>query len=209
MKSTINIDSREAHAEYVSYLKEDSRVHVVDKLLKSGDVVINNLGIERKTVNDFLLTLNEGRLFDQLQNLKLSFPRQLLLIEGTGLRIHLDQERFYGIYVRIAVGWQIPILHTQDGRQTASCLVRICNQDAHASAGPIRARPRNPSYKNDSIAFRMLMEIPLIGPKSATALLSHFGNVEAILGATERELVRVDGIGKKLARIIVSANCPL
>lgn len=208
MKSTIIIDSREANAEYVWYLKEASQFCVTEKLLKSGDIAIGNLGIERKTVSDFLLTLNEGRLFNQLQNLKSSYPRQLLLIEGRGLRYHLDQERFYGLFIRIAAGWQIPIMHTQDGQKTASCLIKICNQDAYASAGPIKPRPRNPWSKRDSVAMRMLLTIPSVGPKTASVLLDHFGTVKAILGATEIELARINGVGKKQAKNIVAANEP-
>lgn len=174
--------------------------------LTAGDVLINGLAIERKTVEDFFLTLKEGRLFTQLRDLKRTYRRQLLLIEGTGLRIHLDNEPFFGVYTRLAAGWQIPILHTHGPEQTAECILRICHQDAVAPAGPIRARPRNPAYEIHSVTMRILLEIPGIGPSHVVALLEYFNTLDRIFTATEKDLRKVRGIGKARAKAIRAAN---
>ena len=38
-----------------------------------------------------------------------------------------------------------------------------------------------------------------VGPVTARALLAHFGSVEAVMGATEEDLLAVDGVGEVTA----------
>ncbi|MDC0357372.1 helix-hairpin-helix domain-containing protein [Oligoflexia bacterium] len=202
----VYIDYRERRAQYVNYLADGEDLEISYKQLSAGDIWINGLGIERKTVRDFFLTLREGRLFKQLGGLKRTYSRQLLLIEGRGIRRHLDKEPWFGLYLRITAGWQIPIIHTQDSAETALCIVRICKQDAVAPAGPMRPRPRISAYGIGSVGMRMLLEIPGIGPKHASAVLSHFKRLDVIFSATPKELLEIHGIGKKRAEAILRAN---
>jgi len=204
MNSPIIIDSRERNAEYVDWLSSELEVEL--RLLESGDIIVHDLGIERKTIPDFFATLKEGRLFKQLREMKHRFRRQLLIIEGRGMRLHLDNEPLMALYIRICAGWQIPILHTQDGRHTADVIVKIAKQDVRAPAGPMRPRPRNPAYAIKEPSLRMLTEIPGIGPKRAVALITHFSTISEIMGASESELRRVPGIGRAHAASICEVN---
>lgn len=204
MNSPIIIDSRERDAEYVDWLRSDQEVQI--KLLESADIIVHDLAIERKTIPDFFSTLREGRLFKQLREMKYRFPRQLLVIEGRGMRLHLDNEPLMALYIRICAGWQIPILHTRDGRHTADVIVQIANQDVRAPAGPMRPRPRNPAYAIKEPSLRMLTEIPGIGPKRAVALIAHFSTISAIMSASESELRKVPGIGRAHAASICEVN---
>jgi Fanconi anemia group M protein len=52
---------------------------------------------------------------------------------------------------------------------------------------------------------RAIVEMfPMVGPKLAKALLTHFGNVENIVNANEEELQEIEGMGKKKAKAIRS-----
>jgi Fanconi anemia group M protein len=44
--------------------------------------------------------------------------------------------------------------------------------------------------------------LPFVGPKLAKQLLTHFGSVESVFTASERDLARVEGIGPKKAKEI-------
>jgi len=83
MQTPIIIDCRERGAAYIEHLQTNLPVEI--KFLDAGDIVVHDLGIERKTISDFFMTLEEGNLFNQLRRLKRGFIRQLLLIEGTGM----------------------------------------------------------------------------------------------------------------------------
>ena len=206
MRQQITVDSRERGAEYLDYLDDTLLIDI--KLLDAGDIVVNGLGIERKTIADFFMTLKEGRLFSQLQRLKRGYIRQLLLIEGRGMRFHLDNEPLMALYVRICAGWQIPLVHTRDGKHTAQVIKQIASQDITESAGPIRPRPRNSAYKIKEPVLRLLTSIPGIGTKRAVALITHFRSVDSIMGANESQLLEVPGIGPSHAASIMSVNQP-
>lgn len=64
----ITIDSRERDAAYVALLGEKHLITI--RTLPVGDIIIHDLGIERKTIDDLFFTLQEGRLFSQLRELK-------------------------------------------------------------------------------------------------------------------------------------------
>ena len=51
-------------------------------------------------------------------------------------------------------------------------------------------------------ARSIVESLPMIGPKTAKALLIHFGSVEALLQASEREIAEVHGVGKKRAKMM-------
>jgi ERCC4-type nuclease len=48
----------------------------------TSDLPGHRVGVERKTVSDFLFSLIDGRLFSQLSSIKQMFSHPLLLIEG-------------------------------------------------------------------------------------------------------------------------------
>jgi excinuclease ABC subunit C len=56
--------------------------------------------------------------------------------------------------------------------------------------------------RSKALEVSRLNAIPGIGANKKKALLLHFGSVEAIRGATEAELARVEGIGPRLAKIV-------
>ena len=196
--SPIRIDYREQSAEYLELLQISTPVTI--EVLPSADIVIDNLGIERKTVADFFSTLREGRLWPQIFKLKQSYPRQLLLIEGHGMRHHLDVDETMGIYIRICVGWQIPILHTRDGAHTAKVIRSMLFQDTYASAGAAKRRPRRRVHSHP--ALEVLKSIPGIGEDRAVELLRSFGTVGDVFKASFKELQKVRGFGKIRARRI-------
>ena len=47
----------------------------------------------------------------------------------------------------------------------------------------------------------------MIGPKLAKSLLIHFGSIEALAHASEREIAEADGVGKKRAKMIKEILC--
>lgn len=82
---SFTIDFREASSRYIEELQLKN-VLVNLTFLPVADIIFEDLGIERKTIGDFFESVNDGRLFRQLRELKRNFRRQLLLIEGTGMR---------------------------------------------------------------------------------------------------------------------------
>jgi Fanconi anemia group M protein len=66
------VDDRESKSEVIKFLSETKNVSVGIKRLSLGDYLVDNrLVFERKTLNDFALSIIDGRLFSQA----IRFPR--------------------------------------------------------------------------------------------------------------------------------------
>ena len=86
---------------------------------------IKEVGIERKTTLDFLTSIIDKRILNQLISLKEQFAVPLLIIEGseniyTIRNFHPNAIR--GMLSAIAIDFQIPILYTRSFRDTSSLL---------------------------------------------------------------------------------------
>ena len=128
----IIVDYRE-DKNIVKELYKD-KIDVEIKSLISADFVmqvkdVNNnvkdLGIERKTIMDFLNSIIDKRILTQLISLKENFPLQLLIIEGEEniYRIRdFHPNSIRGMLSSIAIDYQIPIIFTKNTRDTAAYL---------------------------------------------------------------------------------------
>ena len=77
---SIIADDRERKSEVIQHLSEMKNVSVGIKRLCLGDYLVNNrLVFERKTLNDFALSIIDGRLFSQAIRLAISKYKSLLL----------------------------------------------------------------------------------------------------------------------------------
>ena len=79
MKPTIYVDKREKSVP--GFLKKEA-ILAFSQLDIADYVLSENVGVERKTADDFLTSLMDGRLFDQMSRLKEAYTRPLLILEG-------------------------------------------------------------------------------------------------------------------------------
>ena len=178
----------------------DLGVEVDVKILKRGDYLINGqILVERKTKEDFVVSLMQNRLFSQCASLKKTTYHQLLLIEGNPYNTNHDISRqaIKGALLSIAISWQIPIIFSANPSDTAQMLMMAAKQNIQEKLISQRTgyKPKNTFKKQ----LYFLQGLPLVGPKIAIALLKQFGTIEKVISATEDELAGVDGIGKERA----------
>ena len=163
--------------------------------LPSGDYILSSrVGVELKTVEDFVDSLLDGRLFVQLSELKKAFYRPLLIIEGdrdmtTVRNVHPNAIR--GLIATIIIDYNIPLLFTKNPQETASLLASIARRET--------GRENNyESHKKKGTTLSAQQEtiitaLPGIGLSAAKILLSHFGTIERIATASIEELRTVEG----------------
>jgi Fanconi anemia group M protein len=121
-------DHREKNSPVLKNLIEE-KAEVQLKELKAGDYIISDkIGIERKTVKDFVDSLVDQRLMEQMVKLRESFEKPILIIEGTEniyeVR-NVHKNAIQGALSSIAVDFNIPILYTKDSKETASLIKNI------------------------------------------------------------------------------------
>ncbi|MBW7890928.1 MAG: hypothetical protein H3C48_07870 [Chitinophagaceae bacterium] len=197
-------DYRENPSGIPQILSKTEGVTLSVLCLSAGDYIVNGtIGIERKSAEDFVQSIINNRLFDQIARLKRSVSRLLLIIEGnpytTAHEMHPNAIR--GAILSVLISWQVPIIFSKDKKDTAALLLTIAQQDL-ATPSKIAALKNYRPKKPHSRRLFFLQAIPGIGPALATRMIVEFGSLKAVINASEEELKKVEGIGKNKAKNI-------
>ena len=154
-KGKIVIVSDFREKEVSEHLKKLGAV-VNEQALEVGDFVCSErVCIEKKTGNDFVSSIIDGRIFEQASALKKNFEKPIIIIEGYSYR-EINENALKAALASLLIDFGISILTTR---------------------------------------------IPGVSTITAKKLLQHFGNVEKIFTANEKELQKAR-IGKKIAEKI-------
>lgn len=201
----IIVDHRESRSPVMRFLTQKD-ITVEPQQLDVGDYIISSrIGVERKTVDDFLSSLIEGKLFVQMKNLRGTFSRPLLLIEGEGLltKRNISHKAIFGSFTAIMVDFGIPIITTHDPQETADFLAVMAQREQKEGDRAVAIRGEK-TARSISEQQQFLVEgLPNVSAVLAQRLLQHFGSVRAMANATEEELCQVPGIGKTIASDIL------
>jgi len=204
--ATIYVDNRETKSGVLEHLK-DFRVVVEPKQLKVGDYVCSDrVCVERKTIPDFLQSMLNQRIFEQLGSMCSSFERPVLILEGnqnllfSERNIHANAVR--GMLTSIAVDFGVPIIWTQNARQTAAQIFWIANREQvlERREPSIRANKKVPTTARQQ-EF-LVAGLPNVSSKLSRRLLKKFKTVKRVFNAKEERLMKVDKIGKLKAKKI-------
>ena len=203
-KIIIYADKREANSRILDILRH--RCDLREKQLPVGDYLLSKkVCAERKTTNDFLSSIVDGRLFRQLEELRQNFRSPLMILEGNGLfngdrKIHPNAIR--GALASVSLDYGIPIIKTESNLETAEMLLAIAKREqiTRKKSVAIRGRKKTKSM-NDRQEF-LISGLPQINTQTARKLLKHFGSPERIFIASSQELQNIDGVGPKTAKRI-------
>jgi len=172
------------------------------KTLMVGDYIVGpETVVERKSIQDLLSSIFDGRLFDQCNRLKEHFQFPILLIEGNVDEIDSITENpliFYGALSTIAIDFKIPIIPTPSAIHTAKLLVSLCSKK-ESIKGPFlkKIKKSNDLHKQQ---LSVLCSLPGIGEKSAMRILEKFGSPIIALNSTSKELAKIPGLGEIRAK---------
>lgn len=195
-------DHREPDA-IVRLLRAEA-VPVDVRALQPADFVVGDVAIERKTVSDVAASVYDGRLFDQVQRIKSTYPSALLVVEGdcAGFDAFANPRALWGALLSVALDWETPVLPTASEEQTARLLATLWRRlGKEPRAYALRHKPR--AYTPEQEAMLVVQGLPAVGDKLSERLLDHFGAVRKVMNAREGDLQRVPGVGPEKARRIV------
>lgn len=186
-------------------LLENMGVRVVYDLLEMGDYLLSDkVAIERKTVQDLVASIFDGRLFKQVSALKQAYERPILLIEGDLSDIEKLTNRpraVIGALTAVAVGFALPILYAGDKRQTAEYIYTIASRLHRRGESRQPITPPKAGRVFDE-RIRVLAALPGVGPTLAERLLKRFGNLRNVFNASITELMKVKGLNQEKAEAI-------
>ncbi len=191
------------HREDNKVVKElmDLGISVKTAQLESADYVVSGrVGVELKKVPDFVASIIDGRLLEQVRELKKNFEKAIIIIEGlediyTVRRVHPNAIR--GMLAAIVLDFGVPILYTKNPEDTAGVLAIMAKREQDHS-GNFVSPEKKPHTVQEQMEF-IVSAFPNMGAQNAKKLLLHFKSIKKIVNANKEELRKVDGIGPRLS----------
>ncbi len=200
-KQKIIIDNREKNSLVISELIVLNN-KIEFKQLDIADYLIGEIAIERKTISDFISSMLNKRIFQQLKNLQ-QYKKSLLIIENyQALYLNdtnLNENAVKGLILSISLEYKIPIIFTKNEKETALYLSLI----AKKKKTEISFRAKQQMTDVERLKF-ILEGFPGIGPKTAKKLLKKYKTIKQVINAKEEELKSF--IGKKSEKFLELIN---
>lgn len=166
--------------------------------LKVADYIVKDVAIERKTIQDFISSMINNRLRNQLQELQ-QYKNKILIIEG------FDEQELYndrnsngvhansirGFMLSIVLKYKVPIIFTKNYEDTARFILVLSKK----ATSEMPLNPRKKSLNQKQQMQYILESFPGVGPKTAKKLLQEFSSIKNIINAPAKRLEKV--LGKK------------
>jgi len=202
---TIAADVREEPS--VARMLERMGASVIRKQLDVADYVCSGrVAVERKTVDDFLNSIADQRIFKQMRSMTEAYECPVLLLEGSpGAMVmngRISANSVRGVLASIAVDYRVPIVWTPNQKESACMLHRMAWREQIKEKRELQIRP---SKKTKTAAERqeyLVAGLPNVSNMLSRRLLKHFGGPREVFNASVKELQGVDGIGKKKAELL-------
>jgi len=201
----IVVDQREYRSNVVKNLAVKG-IFVEPQQLDVGDYVLSSrIGVERKSVDDFLESLVGGKLFRQVSRLRDAYSRPILVLEGEGLltKRNISHNAIFGSFVSIIVDFGIPILTTKDALETADLLYVMARREQREDKKSVAVRGEKTAMSIRERQQFMVEGLPNVSAVLAKRLLDHFGSIKDVVNASDEELQEVAGVGKNIASEII------
>ncbi len=203
MTVTVVVDSREP-VDGVPQRLIQLGVDVERRLLPAGDYEVGERAIvERKTVRGLHAGIIAGEFWSQMRHVRDVARFAYLLIEGDDLDDGpLAAPAIRGVCVAL-MDLGVAVIHSSDPQDSALWLQRLAERRARARYRnrPVYAqRPKRPA--GAPAAEAALASVPGISRVRAQALLSHFGNLAALVQADPGDWQCVPGIGATCAEAL-------
>lgn len=202
----IYVDTRESLLLVDELKKQGSRVDV--KALPMGDFVLStDVVVERKTAEDFVKSVIDGRLFNQLVAMREAYPRPLLILEGDRRKaVGIGSAAFLGALASVVSDFQVSIFTSSDESETAQILFHIARREQMDKKKEVRIRSgRKPASISDQQKY-IVAGLPGVSTVLADRFLRELKTIAKIFNACEEELMQVGGVGEKLAKRITEIS---
>ncbi len=201
----IYCDHREKGNPIIKELIDQGINVTLEKLNIADYVVSSRVGIEYKKVDDFVNSILDSRLLEQIKQLKNTYERPLFIIEGeqdlySARNIHPNAIR--GMLSTIAVSYGIPVLRTKNHKDTAALLQVIAKREQEENDSNFTPHGSNKPKTLKEQQEYIVSALPGVGAGLAQPLLQKFKTVKNIVNADEEQLKQIDKLGDKKAKEI-------
>jgi len=198
----IIVDHREKASKAVKDLVDKDFEIKVEKLEYADFVLSDRCGVELKTKEDFVSSILDGRLLEQIKHLKNNYQRPVIIVEGEediySVR-NVHPNAIQGMLATIAVSYGLPLLYTKNSAETASLLGVIAKREQEETGKDFTPhaslKPKTIKEQQEYI----VSSLPGIGAGLGKDLLKKFKTIKKIVNAKKERLEKVDKVGDKKA----------
>ncbi|MBT3298086.1 DEAD/DEAH box helicase [archaeon] len=182
-------------------------VNVKLEQLQIADYLISGkVAVELKKVPDFVNSLIDGRLLEQVKKLKENFEKSIVIVEGEEdiyavRNIHANAIR--GAIASIVLGYNIPIIYTRDPEDTIAMLIIMAKREQQPDSKEFSMHTSKPLSMKEQQEY-LISALPGVGLGMARLLLKELGSVKKLVNCNEENLVKIKGVGKKTSERIVN-----
>ncbi len=195
----IIIDNRERNLGILDKLS-GSGIDLTFAQLPVGDYIVSErMCVERKTVSDFESSIIDNRLFEQLERLKSSFEKPILVLEGDSAEHRLGNNVIIGTMIKLYTDYNVQVIRSKDPEETAAILSKFADREQNADKKEPRILGLKKAHTTYQWQILILSSVPGVGPNLARKLLIHFKTLKQIANSSLEELMEVEKIGKKKA----------
>lgn len=203
---TVLADSRERNSLVIKHL-EDSGVNVRPKQLKVGDYIASDrVGIERKSIPDFLQSITNQRLFKQLGSLTESYEKPLLILEGDPGLLFMDNgmhpNAIRGALASVSIDYGVPIIWSPDSKGTAEQIHRIAYREQFKKDRGLQIRVKEKCHDLARQQEFIIAGLPHVSNTLSKRLLEEFRTVKKVFMGRKERFMRIEGMGEKKAKRI-------
>ncbi len=195
----VYVDTRE-NAEFVNRLRHRGALVEVKQLDIGDYIVSSDVALERKTIDDFVKSIFDGRLFKQLVNMSAKYQRPILIIQGDKKELSgISESAFYGALASVVSDFRVPVFFASDERELIEIVFHIARREQIEKKRDVRVREgRKPLTLSETQRY-IVSGIPGVSAILADRLLEKMTTIEKLFGAGEGELRDVEGIGDVMA----------
>lgn len=207
-----NTDSKSGTV-YTELFEEEDRVDSVEtRELEIGDFIVNDeVVFERKTPSDFVGSMKNQRLEDQISRMYEEFgpENSYLLIEGN---IHefeilpytqMSANSVFGFIGSVSARWQMVPLFCSNEMHLVNMVVKISRKRFEDADRVVRGPQSTPSKTSDTFLLRALTSLDGIGRETAKSIESEFDSLFDLTTASMDDLEKIDGIGSSRSEQVV------
>ena len=187
-KTKIIIDKRENNSLIKSNLI-NLQANFSEEILQIGDYLINQTIIERKTYKDFLASITDKRLFNQIKEMK-KYRTHYLILEGFDFSYNSNLHKNTITGTLLSISQLIPIVYTKNEADTAHLLIQIAKRQEKQKREFASRKFKSKLTLDEQKQF-ILEGFPKIGPIAAKKLLKEFVSLKNIFNAEEKQLNKI------------------
>ena len=210
------IDSRENSQlyDYVELEAHRLMIPTEKQWVEIGDYIFGDVCFEAKSSSDFLQSVINKRLWNQIDNMDRHFEHTYVIIHGSlheamnypnyvKMKIpkHILQNKFFGAIGKILLDTDCKVLWFESPKKAAQIITTICKMS------PIDRKVISPSLlkriTTEDLRLDMLCTIKGVSESKAKKLIKAYGSVMEIGETSPEELTNIDGIGLTIAQRIV------